>query len=156
MGSFREYNRSFYSCSCFLNGKRHFPSAGSMTKLQTSFLFVSPTRTNQIMKLRHMQSPRPLLLCRSAITISQFDTWHKTCSQWCLSILLIQLEHKGILETCWNKQRKPKGKCSRRGLGMVLLLPPALALQAAAVLLHLADVCFCPAGQERFQEVMKS
>lgn len=81
---------------------------------------------------------------------SHQSVWYvaQTCSQQHLSILLIQLEQKGILATCWNKQRKPKGKSSRRGLGMVLLLPPALALWAAAVLLCLADASFCPAGQK--------
>jgi len=50
-----------------------------------------------------------------------------------------------------------KGKCSGRGPGTVLPLPPALALRAAAVLLHLADASFCPAGQkERCWEAMDS
>ena len=90
---------------------------------------------------------------------SHRSVWYvaQTCSQWCLSILLIQLEQKGTLATHWNKQRKPKGKCSRQGLGMVLLLPPALALRTAAVLLHLADASFCPAGQkERCWKAMDS
>lgn len=80
----------------------------------------------------------------------------QACPQWHLRILLIQMEQKGVLATRWNKQRKPKGKCSRQGLDVVLLLP-APPLWAAADLLRLADASFCPAGQkERHREAMDS
>lgn len=77
MGSFGDYEWSFHNCSCLLKGKSHFPFAGSVNKLQMSFLFVSLTCTDQITKLKHTQPFRLLLLCSSAIPISQFDTWHK-------------------------------------------------------------------------------
>ena len=115
MGSFGEYEWSFYNCSCFLKGRRHFPSTGSVTKLQMSFLFVSPTCTDQITKLRHTQSPRPLLLCRSAIATSQFDTWHQPILNGVSVFCLFSWSKKGF----WQHAATSRGNRRKNAAGRV-------------------------------------
>lgn len=52
-------------------------------------------------------------------------------------------------ETCWNKQRKPKGKCSRQAWTWCYFsLSSSPSPSPAADLLCLVDASPCPAGQK--------
>lgn len=123
LGSFGEYEWSSYNCSRFLKSKRHFPSAGSVTKLQMSFLFVSPTCTDQIMKLRHTQSPRPLLLCRSARAISQFDTWHKLVLNGVSAFCLFSWNKKALRQHTGTSRGKQRENAAGRGWAWCCCFP---------------------------------
>lgn len=86
-GAFGEYEWFFYNCSHFVKGKRCF-LCWLQDQATIVLLFISPTCNDQITKLRHTQSPRLLLLCRTAIAISQFEMWHRPVlngiSEFCL------------------------------------------------------------------------
>lgn len=123
-----------------------FPSWKALWPVTNVLLFVSLMYDDQIMILSHTEFSIPLLLCRSAIPISQFHTWHKHIFNGIPILCLFSWSRKVFWQQDGISRGNQKENAARQGLGMVLLLlTPALALQAA--LLLLADAAFCPAGQ---------
>lgn len=119
-----------------------------MTCYKCHFLFVSLIYDDQTIIVSHTQFSIPLLLlllCRSAIPISQFHTWHKHIFNGIPILRLFSWSRKVFWQQDGISRGNQRENAARQGLGMVLLLTPALALRTA--LLLLADAAFCPAGQ---------
>lgn len=136
----------FLQLFTFPQKKCPFPLGRLCDLLQRPFLFVSLIYDDQIMILSHTQFSIPVLLCRSAIPISQFHTWHKHIFNGIPILRLFSWSRKAFWQQDGLSRGNQREMAARHGLGMVLLLlTPALALWTA--LLLLADAAFCPAGQ---------
>lgn len=102
LGSMNDLSTSAHICS---KTRGLCPSAGSRTK----FVYLSDMQWSK----NETEAQTTIVVQECYSHQSVWDV-AQACSQRHLGILLIQLEQKGVPETHWNKQRKPKENAAGR------------------------------------------